>query len=361
VSLNSEAKVRATLASENVRGVVAAAAAALLFGVSAPTAKVLLSNADPLVLGAILYLGAGLGLTVVRSMRGSDRREASLRASDVPLILGVTIAGAVVAPVLLLVGLQRVTAITASLALNLEGPLTIALAVLFFGEHLAGSAAAGGALVLGGAAVLTSSPGAVVRGDVWGVLAVAGACLAWAVDNNLTQRLSLRDPLAIVQAKGLLGGCIGIVLAAAFRDDVPAVSTMAWGLVLGFVSYGLSVVLAVYAMRFIGVAREAILFATAPFIGVLVSIAMLGERFGVRELAAMLLMLGGLGMLSRERHSHAHAHPVMTHDHRHVHDVHHQHAHVSGDPDGEPHAHEHTHEALEHDHAHAPDLHHRHH
>jgi len=353
--------VHAVLASASLRGVAAATAAALLFGVSAPAAKLLLSNAEPLILGALLYLGAGLGLSALRFARPGQLREAPLRRSDFPLLLGVTAAGAIVAPVLLLVGLQRVSAVTGSLALNLEGPLTVVLAVLFFGEHLGASAAVGTLLVMLGAAALTFIPGATLHGDVWGVLAIAGACFGWAFDNNLTQRLSLRDPLAIVQLKGLLGGTIALGVALAIGNEVPPVRIVNWGLLLGFVSYGLSVVLAVYAMRLIGVAREAAFFATAPFIGALVSVAVLGERFGLRDLVAMLLMLVGLGMLLRERHSHLHAHQSIQHDHRHVHDEHHQHTHLPADPPGEPHAHEHEHAALEHEHPHVPDVHHRHH
>jgi drug/metabolite transporter (DMT)-like permease len=210
-----------------------------------------------------------------------------------------------------------------------------------------------------GAAALSFAPGT-MQGDVWGVLAIAGACFGWAIDNNLTQRLSLRDPLAIVQAKGLVGGSLALVLAVMLGGVVPPTRTVAWGLLLGSFSYGVSIVLAVHAMRRIGVARQAALFSTAPFIGVLVSVTVLGESFGRRELVAMALMAVGLGLFLRERHGHLHVHEPMTHDHRHVHDEHHQHAHRRADPPAEPHAHEHTHEALAHDHPHLPDLHHRH-
>jgi drug/metabolite transporter (DMT)-like permease len=258
--------------------------------------------------------------------------------------------------------LQRVSAVTGSLVLNLEGPLTVGLAVLLFGEQLSASATAGALLVMVGAAALSLAPGTTMQGDVWGVLAIAGACLGWAVDNNLTQRLSLRDPLAIVQAKGFVGGSLGLVLAVMVGSEVPPARIVGWGLLLGALSYGVSVVLAVHAMRLIGVARQAALFATAPFIGVLVSVAILGESCGLRELVAMALMVVGLGLFLRERHSHLHAHQAMTHDHRHVHDEHHQHSDRSDDPPGEPHshAHEHTHTALKHDHPHVPDVHHRH-
>jgi drug/metabolite transporter (DMT)-like permease len=344
-----------------VRGIAAAAAAASLFGISAPAAKLLLSNAAPLFLGAVLYLGAGVGLTALRLVRRGRPREAPLRPSDLPLLLGVTAAGAVVAPVLLLTGLRHTTAVAASLALNLEGPFTIILAVLFFGEHVGAWSASGAVFVLLGAATLSLSSGTDLRGDLLGVLGVAGACIAWALDNNLTQRLSLRDPFAVAQAKGILGGGLGLVLALALGSEVPPARTIAFGLALGFASYGLSVVLAVYAMRLIGVAREASVFAIAPFVGVLVSVAVLGDPFGSRELAAMLLMLVGLVLLLRERHDHLHTHEALRHDHRHVHDEHHQHAHGLEDPPGEPHAHEHQHLALEHQHPHVPDIHHRHH
>jgi drug/metabolite transporter (DMT)-like permease len=339
----------------------AALGAALLFGLSTPAAKLLVPNAEPLILGSVLYLGAGLGLSLLRLAGPRQPRETPLRRSDLSLLLGITAAGAVVAPVLLLVGLRRVSAVTASLALNLEGPLTVVLAVLFFGEHLSSRAAAGTLLIMLGAAGLAFTPGTALGGDAVGILCIAGACLGWALDNNLTSRLSLRDPIAIVQAKGLLGGGFALALALLLRNEVPAASTLGWGLLLGLVSYGTSVVLAVYAMRLIGVAREAAFFATAPFIGALVSVAVLGEHFGARELWAAFMMLGGISLLVYEEHAHAHTHEPLEHDHRHVHDEHHQHAHPDREPVAEPHAHRHKHTTLEHAHPHVSDLHHRHH
>ena len=339
----------------------AALGAALLFGLSTPAAKLLVPNAEPLMLGSVLYLGAGLGLSLMRVAGRKHSREAPLRGADLPLLLGITAAGAVVAPVLLLVGLRRVSAVTGSLALNLEGPLTVVLAVLFFGEHLSSRAAAGALLIMLGAAILGFAQGAAFGGDALGLLCIAGACLGWALDNNLTSRLSLRDPVAIVQAKGLIGGAISLGLAFLVGNEVPPVPTLAGGLLLGLVSYGTSVVLAVYAMRLIGVAREAAFFATAPFIGALVSVAVLGEHFGARELWAAFMMLGGISLLVYEEHAHTHTHEPLEHDHRHVHDEHHQHAHPNREPVAEPHAHRHKHTTLEHAHAHVSDLHHRHH
>ena len=348
-------------ASESQRGTAAALGAAALFGMSAPAAKLLLARAEPLMLGALLYLGAGVGLTALRFAGAGRRGEASLRRADLPLAAGMTVAGGVVAPVLLLVGLRHVTAVSGALLLNLEAPFTVLLAVLLFGEHLGGRAALGVAAMVLGAATLAVAPGGVLAADATGVLAVAAACLAWAVDNNLTQRLSLRDPLAIAQVKGLCGGGVALGLALAFGVAPPPIGVVGSAAALGFVSYGLSLALAVYAMRAVGAAREAALFATAPFIGALASWLLLHEPFGIRELVALALMVAGVVLLARERHSHRHVHEPLRHDHRHVHDVHHGHAHGAADPPGEPHAHEHVHEPLEHEHPHVSDVHHRHH
>lgn len=187
---------------------------------------------------------------------------------------------------------------------------------------------------------------------------IAAACLAWAVDNNLSQRLSLRDPVAVARLKGLGAGACTLGLAAALGEPLPRGGIVAGALALGVVSYGVSVVLHLRAMRELGAARQAALFATAPFAGALLSVPILGERAGLPILAAFALMAAGVSLLVRERHAHLHTHEELDHDHRHVHDVHHQHAHEGPVP--EPHSHPHHHPPLTHDHPHLPDLHHRH-
>src|SRR6185436_11648484 len=223
----------------------------------------------------------------------------------------------------------------------------------FFGEQLGGRAAAGAVLILAAVLALGVDSGP-AEGTALGVLAIAGACLGWAIDNNLTQRLSLRDPLAIVQVKGLAGGGLALALGLALGGPLPPARIVAEGALLGALAYGVSVACAVHAMRRIGVARQSALFATAPFVGVLAGVVVLGERFGARELGVGATMIAGVWLVVGERHAHLHAHEPMTHDHRHVHDEHHEHAHHPDDPLGDPHAHEHRHEALEHDHAHVP-------
>jgi drug/metabolite transporter (DMT)-like permease len=345
------------------RGVLSALLAAALFGLSAPLGKLLLGHVPPQLLAGLLYLGAGMGLSLVRLVRPRrpGESEPPLRRNDAPLLAGVILFGGVLGPLLLLLGLSRVSALTGSLLLNLEAPFTMALAVLF-GEHLGRRAALAGLLVVGGSALLGLGSGA-WGGQTVGALAIAGACLSWGLDNNLTQRLSSKDPIVIVQWKTLGAGLFAVPLALLMGARLPSAPLCGAALALGLFSYGASIVLDVWALRLLGAAREAPLFATAPFVGALAAIPLLGDRPRLLDLAACALMVAGVWLLIREKHGHLHHHDAVDHEHAHTHDdPHHQHAHPDGQapPPGVPHSHPHHHDALEHDHPHVPDLHHRH-
>lgn len=340
------------------KGAIFGLLSAALFGLSAPIAKRLLADTSPQMLAGLLYLGAGSCISLYRRL-APRRAEAPLTKSDGPRLLALAACGGVVGPLCMLFGLDRVSAVTGSLLLNLEAPCTMVIAVLFFREHLGRYAAGAILLILAGAASLKLETGA-QGADLLGVLLLTAACAAWALDNNLTQALSLRDPFAIVQFKTLAAGCFNLVVGCALTGQIPAATTIALALTLGAVSYGASVVLDAYALRLVGAAREAAYFATAPFIGALAAPLITEESLGWRDGLAMLLMGLGVGLLLRERHSHFHRHEALRHSHRHVHDEHHQHRHGPQDPVGEPHAHEHEHAPLAHDHPHVPDLHHRH-
>ncbi|HKY34904.1 MAG TPA: DMT family transporter [Polyangiaceae bacterium] len=340
------------------RGAVYGLLAAALFGLSAPVAKRLLGEMTPQILAGLLYLGSGLGLSGWRAVSPATP-EAPMTRRDLPVLAGVVFSGGVVGPLLMLVGLNRVTAVTGSLLLNVEGPLTMGIAVLVFREHLGRYGVVAAACVLVGAALLRFQPGA-VGADTWGMAAIAGACLAWAIDNNLTQRLSLRDPFAIVRIKALAAGSFNLALGLMLGGALPAGGVVVGALLLGLLSYGASVVLDAYALRLLGAAREAAYFATAPFVGALAATVILNEQLRPVDLGAMLLMALGVAALLRERHSHVHVHEEMVHEHLHVHDQHHQHSHDPSDPPDEPHSHEHRHVHMVHDHPHVPDAHHRH-
>lgn len=340
------------------QGAVLGLLAAALFAVSAPLAKVLLGELRPQLLAGLLYMGAGIGLSIFRVVR-PNKVESPIQRSDVLPLLGVVCFGGVAGPLLMLLGLNRLGALTGSLLLNLEAPLTILLAVLLFEEHMGRYAAAAAVFIIGGAALLKLQPGA-TQADGWGVVFIASACLCWALDNNLTQRLSLRDPVSLVHIKALAAGSFNLLIALLLGASFPRPGLVASALLLASISYGVSVVLDAYALRLVGAAREATLFATAPFIGALASVLLCGDRLGLVDVGAMAIMSLGVALLLRERHAHEHAHPELQHEHAHHHHEHHHHEHAPDDPPGEPHSHRHQHAALVHDHPHLPDLHHRH-
>jgi len=216
-------------------------------------------------------------------------------------------------------------------------------------------------IVAGGLAL--SWEGRLMWGGLAGPLAVAGACLCWAIDNNLTQKVSAGDPVQIAMIKGLVAGCVNTAIAFFLGASLPAAPRVAAALTLGFLSYGVSLVFFVLALRYLGTARTGAYFSTAPFVGAVLSLAIFRERPTTTLIVAAGLMALGVWLHLTERHEHEHRHEAMDHDHAHVHDAHHQHAHSADDPpvsDPTPHTHRHRHEQLAHSHAHYPDIHHRH-
>lgn len=346
--------------SSAIRGALYGIAAAMLFGLSVPVSKRLLNDTPPLLLASLLYLGAGVGLVLAAPFAPRrERREAPIRRADVPLLVGIVITGGILGPLLMLLGLQRVSGLAGSLLLNLEAVFTMLVALVVFREHLSRRALAAAALIVGGAAVLGYAPGQ-LHGQWIGVLCIAGACLSWAFDNNWTQRLSLKDPFAIVRIKTLGAGTCTLILALLLGQRLPRASIVIAALILGVFSYGVSILLDAYALRHIGAAREAVFFATAPFMGAIAAVPILGERPHTIDLVALGAMAAGVTLLLRPKHGHVHTHDAIEHEHVHVHDEHHQHEHLPSDPPGEPHAHPHRHEPIAHAHPHVSDIHHRH-
>lgn len=340
----------------STRGAVAGITAAMLFGASTPLAKQLLGDVRPQLLAGLLYLGAAAALTGTLALRRSPV-EARLRSSDGPTLAAVTVAGGVIAPVLLLIGLERVSGVAASLLLNLEAVATLVLALVIFGEHLSRRAGAGAAAVVIAAGVLGLSGGE-ARLDAVGVVCITAACVCWAIDNNLTQRLSDRDPFAIVRVKTAAAGAVNLILAVGFGAARPAAGIAIAALALGGAAYGVSVVLDAYALRWVGAARESAYFGTAPLFGVAAAVIVLGETVSPTEMASIGAMGLGVYLLVTEDHQHSHQHAPIEHDHRHRHDDnHHDHAHEEL---VDEHSHPHVHLPATHAHAHASDVHHRH-
>jgi len=348
----------------NRTAILYAFASAALFGASTPAAKLLVGVIHPAVLAGMLYCGAGIGVALLRRLpagllRSADAAEGTLRRADVPWLAGAIATGGILGPILLMTGLASTDAATASLLLTLEGAATVLLAWFVFRENFDRRIALGMVLLLLGAAILSWS-GTPTLATMLGPAAIAGACVAWGLDNNLTRKVSLADPLQIVQWKGLVAGPINLALGLWAGGALPdALSGLLSGIV-GFFGYGVSLALFVLALRHLGAARTSAYFSTAPFLGAVVAIAMLGEALSVQLLVAGLLMAIGVWLHLSEHHEHEHLHEPMTHVHPHVHDAHHRHAHAPGDPPGEPHTHVHSHGRFRHAHAHVPDMHHLH-
>jgi drug/metabolite transporter (DMT)-like permease len=343
------------------RGVQSALLAALLFGASTPLAKGLLASVPPQVLAGLLYLGSGLGLGIVWLWRRRSGKpgEAGLTRRDLPWLLGAIGFGGFLGPLLLLIGLSHTPASVTSLFLNLEGVFTALLAWIVFRENVDRRIMLGMVAIVAGGALLAWQ-GRFEWGGFSGPLAIAAACLCWAIDNNLTQKVSTSDPLQVAALKGAAAGTVNFAIGLFLTGQLPSRSLTGAALVLGFFGYGLSLMLFVLALRSLGTARTGAYFSTGPFIGAIVAVVLWHEPISLTLLAAGALMAFGVWLHLTERHIHHHTHEPLSHAHPHSHDAHHQHPHAADDPLGDPHTHPHVHEALTHSHPHFPDVHHRH-
>jgi drug/metabolite transporter (DMT)-like permease len=344
------------------QGIRLALLAAVLFGASTPMAKALLEDMTPQVLAGLLYFGSGAGLALiwlVRQRRRGATVEAPITRRDLPWLAGAIGCGGVLAPVLLMAGLTRTAASVASLLLNLEAVFTALLAWIVFRENVDRRIFLGMAAIVAGGVVL-SWPTRVTASGAVGPLLISAACLGWAVDNNLTQKVSAGDPVQIAGAKGLIAGTVNLALGLMLGGAVPVGPRIVSAVLVGLVGYGVSLVLYVRAMRDLGTARTGAYFALAPFVGAGVGLFVFREPLTTHFLVAAALMALGLWLHLSERHEHEHIHEPMVHTHLHVHDQHHQHTHGQEDPPGEPHSHPHRHEPMAHAHPHYPDIHHRH-
>lgn len=346
-------------------GIALALFSALLFGASTPLAKLLLGATSPLMLAGLLYLGSGLGLLALRTaarhvtwLRPLHTQEAPLRRADLGWLALAVITGGMAGPALLMLGLARTDAASASLLLNLEGLATMVIAWGVFHENTDRRVVLGAFAILAGACVLSWSGTGITAST--GALLVAGACLCWGVDNNATARLSGADPTQITLIKGLVAGTVNLSLALATGASLPSPSLILGAALTGFAGYGASLVLFILSLRALGAARSGAYFSLAPFAGACLAIPLLHEAPTLRLALAGALMGLGLWLHLTERHDHDHTHDSMEHEHKHTHDAHHQHSHGPNDPVGEPHTHQHRHGTLTHRHAHYPDLHHRH-
>ena len=337
-------------------GIPAALGAALLFGAGTPFAKWLLGSVDPWLLAGLLYLGSGVGLALYRQVKRSP--SVRLQLNEVPWFAGAILAGGIVGPVLLMIGLTGMPASGASLLLNAESVFTALLAWFVFKENFDRRIALGMIAIILGAIVL-STPGATRITGLWPTLAILGSCLAWGIDNNLTRKVSLTDATWIASVKGCVSGTVNLVLALSLGASMPEIPSLAGAMLVGLFAYGVSLTLFVVGLRHLGTARTGAYFSVAPFFGALLALLM-GETITIPLLIAGALMALGTWLHLTESHEHKHIHEELEHDHEHFHDIHHQHTHENPVAPGVKHSHRHRHEPLSHKHPHFPDSHHRH-
>lgn len=342
-----------TMGFVNRTGLTRCLLAAVLFGASAPAVSVLAGDVPALVLAGLLYLGAGLAV-LPRVLRHPPTAQA-LQRDWRPALIAV-IAGGAVGPALLVAGLARTSAATASILLNLELAATVLLAGTIFREHLGWRVVTGAVLVTAAGTILVWEPGAEVS---VGALLIAAACLAWGVDNGVTARIDQLSPEHVVLLKGAVAGAANLMLGLAFADDLTGIDagSVVAALAVGAVGYGVSIVLWVKGARDLGAARGQVIFSTAPFVGVLIAWVVLGETVAWEQVVAVAVAAVGVGMSIESAHDHAHRHEPTEHEHEHSHDDHHDHL---GRGRAARDTHPHRHQPRSHAHPHVPDLHHRH-
>lgn len=347
----------------SLKGAAYGLTAALLFGLSMPLAKQLLADIQPFLLAGLLYMGAGLGLAAWKIgasiFKRNPAREARITRANLPTLTSAILFGGIIAELLLMYGLDRIPASEASLLLNLEGAFAAAIAWVVFREHANKQVVLGMVLLTAGALVLSIGTNWQIHITL-PVLCVVAACLCWGLDNNLTRKISHLDPTTITMTKGLVAGVVNVSIGLAAGGSIPNLNLLAASLLIGLLSYGVSLILYILALREIGTARSSAYFSAAPFIGAIASIIYLHEPIEISLTIGGLLMAAGIYLHLTENHDHLHHHDRLEHNHAHVHDAHHQHAHNNDEVDGEPHAHFHSHESMTHDHPHQPDIHHQH-
>ena len=342
------------------KNVLYALGAAALFGASTPFAKLLTGDMPPVLLAGLLYLGSGLGLSLARVIRDRGLRPSGLPKGEWPWLLGAIFFGGMLGPVALMFGLLSTSGSTASLLLNLEAVLTAVIAWVVFKENADRRIVIGMLAIVAGGVALSWPTVSAVQSSVTGPALVGLACLCWAIDNNLTRKVSASDALFIAATKGVMAGAVNTLIAMGMGAVLPGFATLSVTMVVGLLGYGISLVLFVLALRGLGAARTGAYFSTAPFIGAATALMVFPETTSLAFWMAMGLMSVGVWLHLTERHAHEHTRIELSHGHVHRHDEHHQHVHDFEWDGVEPHTHDHKHAKIKHEHAHFPDVHHRH-
>ena len=330
---------------------------AALFGAATPLDKALLSSFSAFQLAGLLYLGASLGVAYFSFGKGIQSQPWQMNKRNIFRLSGAVLFGGMLAPLLLLMGLRLASAASVSLWLPLELVATAVLGRMIFRDHLGLFGWMGMAGVLVSSILLGFGEG--ISGISAGLLIIL-ACFCWGFDNNFTSLIDGITPAQITFWKGLIAGLINLSIGLLTQDFHITGYSLIGALGVGALSYGASIVLYITAAQNIGAARGQMFFASSPFFGVVLSYLFLGEPVTSIQVVAVIILMGSLVLVFRDRHEHAHWHEETEHEHGHRHDdEHHDHDHPERERLGR-HTHRHRHIPAAHSHPHWPDLHHRH-
>lgn len=342
------------------KGISFAILAAALYAISSPVSKLLLKEIPPTLMAAFLYLGAGLGMSIVgfiKHKKYKEKTEARLAKQELPFIIGMVLLD-IVAPIFLMMGLTMTTSANVSLLNNFEIVATSLIALFIFKESIS-KRLWGAILLITVSSIILSVEDMNSFSFSFGSIFVLLACICWGLENNCTRKLSVKDPLQIVVIKGFGSGIGSLLIAIALGEQTSNIPYIILALLLGFFAYGLSIFFYIYAQRDLGAAKTSAYYAIAPFIGVGLSLIIFREIPTFSFVIALVIMVIGTYFASTEKHKHRHSHFVVSHEHSHSHDDgHHSHIHdktIIGN-----HNHIHTHEECTHSHKHTQDIHHSH-
>ena len=287
--------------NKNKKGIALAVIAAALYAISTPISKILLAEIPPTLLAAFLYLGAGMGMSVIgiaRKANGKVSEEEKLERSDLPYVIAMIILD-IAAPILLLLGLSTATPENVSLLNNFEIVATALIALLFFGEKISKRLGVAIGLITLASFILSFESIEAFEFSFGSLLVIAAAC-CWGLENNCTRKLSDKDPLQIVVIKGLCSGVGALAIGLVIGEWASNMGYIVAALALGFVAYGLSIFVYVYAQRMIGAARTSAYYAIAPFIGSTISLLLFPKIPHITFFAAVLVMGVGSYLASKE-------------------------------------------------------------
>lgn len=334
-----------------------ALAAAVLFAAATPASKAMLDQIPPFQLAGLLYLGAAVGMIPQILSERTFSAPWSIDKKTAGRLVGAILFGGIIGPVLVLLGLRLASSASVAMWLNLELVATVLLGWMFFRDQLTGYGWLASLGMLAASILLAvSEPRAGFRAG----LLVAGACVCWGLDNHLTALIDGIPPSQTTFWKGIVAGTTNLAIGLTVSGMSAPIAVAGAALLVGGLSYGISIFLYISAAQKLGASRSQIIFSSSPFFAVLMSALFLGESISRAQLSAALIILISLVFLFLEKHAHVHTHKAEVHDHWHSHeDPHHNHPHPDS-PRVLWHSHRHTHRETRHAHPHWPDINHRH-